>query len=624
VIQYVYDRDGRDHAAMACTFSTFRARSAVRDVGRVLGFPPDLIDRAAKALDTYSARELATSASLREALGPHIAGQQWQLLFELCAELHRFPRHLGIHNGGMVITGTPLTNYLPTEPASMPDRTVVQWDKTALEDAGLVKIDLLGLRMLSVISDALDEIETQTGTRSDLDQLALDDPAVFEMFRATDTVGVFQIESNAQSQLQPRLKARNFADLIISVSLIRPGPIQGDMVHPYLRRRDGLEPVTYPHPLLEPVLAETLGVIIYQEQVLKVTRALTTLTIGQGELLRRALGSDLDDEVLEQIRSPFIRGALGKGVSEEVADRVFDMLKAFGSYAFPKSHAAAFAVLVYQSGWLKHYHPAAFYAGLLNNQPMGFWSPAVLVHDAQRHGVTVLPVDIHASETCCTVADEAAIRLGLQLVKGIGTVEAARIVAARANESFHDLATFCQRARLPKRKVEHLILAGALDSWGDRRQLLWSLGALQEPQEDTLPLADVLDEIQLPALSLAEEVSYEHQMLGLSAREHPMHFYREWLTEHGVLTSGQLAACEDGSQALVAGLMVMHQAPPTAKGMRFITLEDECGLIRVVVQPNTYARWRRILRGAHLLVVAGRVQREGQVVSMLLQAAKAI
>ncbi len=622
VIQYVYDRYGRDHAAMACTFITFRARSAVRDVGRALGFPPALIDRAAQALDTYNARDLAESASLRETLGEQLDGRQWAQLFDLCARIHRFPRHLGIHNGGMVITGSAITNYLADEPATMPGRTVVQWDKDSLEDAGLVKIDLLGLRMLSTISEAVETIAAATGHRPAIDRLRFDDPAVFARIRAADTIGLFQIESNAQTQLQPRLKAQTFEDLIISVSLIRPGPIQGDMVHPYLRRRAGLEPVVYPHPLLEPILAETLGVIIYQEQVLKVTHALTTLSVGQGEMLRRALGSDLDEPFIEQLRAPFVAGAWAKGVLKETANRVFDMLKAFGGYAFPKSHAAAFAVLVYQSAWLKLYHPAAFYLGLLNNQPMGFWSPAVLVHDAQRHGVDVLPVDVNHSEVRCTL-ENGGIRLGLRTVKGFGEVEAARMMDAREGRAFVNLRDLCQRSRLPPGKIENLILSGALDGWGPRRRLLWELG-VTDYEPDTLPFALEDGEIELPPLSLAQEISLEHEILGLSPRQHTMSFYRPWLDEHGITDSRQVKQCRDGARVRVAGLIVMHQAPPTAKGMRFITLEDEYGLLGVIVRPNVYERFRRVVRGASALIVAGRVQREGTVVSVLMQSAREV
>jgi error-prone DNA polymerase len=537
-------------------------------------------------------------------------------LLALCRQIEDFPRHLGIHNGGMVITGPPLAERVPSEPAAMPNRVVAQWDKAALETAGLVKIDLLGLRMLSAIAEAAQIIRDTTGEPVDLDRLTYADPTVYAMIAEADTIGVFQVESRAQAQVLPRLKPRCFEDLIVSISLIRPGPIQGNMVHPYLRRRLGIEPVTYPHPLLEPALSETLGVILYQEQVLKVARALAGFTPGQGEQLRRVLGGKRAEAEIERFRAAFLAGAQARGVPEPVAAAVFAQLKAFGGYSFPKSHAAAFGVLVYQSAWLKRYYPAALYTALLNNQPMGFWTPAVLVGDARRHGIPILRVDIQHSQARCRV-ELGGIRLGLSTIQGLGETGIARLEAARPADAFTSLGDLCRRTRLPRRLVENLILAGGLDGWGTaRRKLLWELGRLRYHAEE-LDLAYPDDGVELPALSQAEAMTIEHSILGLSTGDHVMSLYRPWLARQGILGTRELAACADGQRARVAGLVVVHQAPPTAKGHHFITLEDEDGLMNVVVRPKVYADYRRVLHSATLLIVEGLVQTRGGVVNLL-------
>jgi error-prone DNA polymerase len=627
VIQYVYERYGPEHAAMACTLVTFRSRSAWRDVGRALGLPPELVSRAVEALGEAPTadgrrptREDRPSFSRRPSAVSHDAilpdGDTLTTLLDLCRQIEGFPRHLGIHNGGMVITGPPLAERLPTEPATMPGRVVVQWDKEALEDAGLVKIDLLGLRMLSAVAEAVEIVPETTGQAIDLDRLGFDDPAVYEMIAKADTIGVFQVESRAQAQILPLLQPRRFEDLVVSISLIRPGPIQGNMVHPYLRRRLGLEPVTYLHPLLEPALAETLGVILFQEQVLKVARDLAGFTPGQGEQLRRALGGKRGEEVIEGFRSAFLDGAGASGVPEPVAEAVFAQLRAFGGYSFPKSHAAAFAVLVYQSAWLKRYYPAALLCAILNNEPMGFWSPAVLAGDARRHGIPILPVDIHRSRARCAV-ENGAIRLGLSYVHGLGEAGTARLEAARQAKPFGSLADFCRRTRLARGIVENLVRAGALDGWGIlRRQLLWELGKLRYQAEE-LDLTFPDDGVELPPLSRAEALADEVEVLGLSTGEHVMALYRPWLAKHGILGSREMEASADGQRVQVAGLVVVHQAPPTAKGYHFVTLEDSEGLINVVVRPAVYAQYRRTLHTAPLLIVEGVVQRTDGVSNLL-------
>lgn len=616
VIQYVYQRYGLEHAAMACTLVTFRARSAIRDVGKALGLPPDLLDQVTRTLDVHNPQQIAESSSLQDMLGNRMAAQTWAQVITLCRQIDGLPRHLGIHNGGMVITGAPLTHRVATEPATMNDRYVVQWDKEGLEAVGLVKIDLLGLRMLSAVAETLQIVEQNSGTRPDLERLTFDDPAVYDMMCEADTVGVFQVESRAQAQVLPRLKPRCFADLIVTISLIRPGPVQGNMVHPYLRRRLGEEPVSYPHPLLEAALKETLGVVLFQEQVLKVAADLAGFTPGQGELLRRALGAKNPGTELERFRESFIRGAVQRGVEAAIAESVFETLRAFGGYSFPKSHAAAFAVLVYRSAWLKCYFAPAYFVALLNNQPMGFWSPAVLVNDMQRHGIRVLSVDIQRSGFKCAIEGKA-VRLGFNYVSGVGELAAQRILDARRTHPFESLADFWARARLPRRLVEHLIQSGAMDAWGiSRRDLLWKLGTFQD-NEGELDLVFVADPVNLPSQTHAEAVSMEFAVTGLSTGAHPMAFYRDHLARRGILNSSQLNHHPPGGKVWTAGLVVVHQAPPTAKGHHFITLEDEFGFINVVVRPHIDVRYGRLWRETPLLIVEGNVQKQGRVTNLV-------
>ena len=611
VVRYVYERYGHDHAAMACTFVSFRARSALRDVGKALGLPPELLDRASRAIDTFKSGRIAEAGGVEQLFGAKATFEQ---LIELAEQIDGLPRHLGIHNGGMIVMGAPLASRLPTEPATMPDRYVVQWDKDGIEDAGLVKIDILGLRMLSAIAETKRTVEAIAGTTLDLDTLRFDDPAVYRMVSKADTIGVFQVESRAQQQVLPRLLPCKFNDLIISISLIRPGPVH--MVHPYLRRRFGEEPVAYPHPSLELALKETLGVVLFQEQVLKVARDLAGFSGGQGEQLRRALGSKRAYEAVDRFHSAFVEGAVTRGVEQSIADAVFDTLRAFGGYSFPKSHAAAFAVLVYQSAWLKRYHPAAFYTALLNHQPMGFWSPATIVSDAKRHNIRVLPVDINESEGRCTV-QAGAIRLGFNYVKGFGDVAIERVTAAREKGAFRSLADFCRRTQLPQRLIEHLILAGGMDSWGKgRRALVWELGKL-DYRADTLDLVLPEDDIALPPVSLLDVMGIEYELLGMSLRDHVMTLYRAQLQSRGILGSRELEDCTDGQDVRVAGQIVVHQAPPTAKGHHFVTLEDSDGFINVIVRPDVYASYRKTLRESPLLVVDGKVQRRRGVVNVI-------
>ena len=619
VIQYVYERYGEEHVAMACTLVTYRARSAVRDAARALGFPPALVERLSDALDVGDAESVEESRGLVEAFGAELAGKPFQHLLHIVPQMDGIPRHLGIHNGGMVLSGPPLCELVPMEPATMPDRIVTQWDKDGLEGAGMIKVDLLGLRMLSAVEDAVTIIEAQTEERPDLEALSFDDPTVYDMLCRGETVGVFQVESRAQASLIPHFQPRTFADLVVQISLIRPGPIQAQMVHPYLRRRQGREPVTYVHPRMEPALAETLGVMVFQEQVLKVARDLAGFTPGRAELLRRALSHKRAIEKVAGFHGEFIAGALDQGVEREFADRVFEQLQAFGGYAFPKSHAAAFAVLTYQSAWLRCYHPAPFFAGLLRNQPMGFYPPHVIVSEARRCGIEIRPVDVEASDRWATV-DGGALRLGLGIVTGLGEAGGQNIVEARRFGSFRSLADFCRRTRLGRRAVEALIWAGAFDRWEvPRRQLMWDLQAALQAAEEPPALGLAPPPHARPRFSFLSDrgrLWTEVAHTGVAASAHLVTLVGDNLRAMGVTPSGALQDLRDGCQVRVGGIVASAQRPPTAKGTAFLALEDQGGLINVILRPEVYEAHRKALKSP-FVIVEGEVQRRGQAISVL-------
>jgi error-prone DNA polymerase len=630
VLQYVYERYGREHAALVCTHITYQARSAVRDVGKALGLPPDALDRLARQLERphfrphplpLSQGEMGIDDSLSqgERGGPHPT-PLWDLLAELCEEIADFPRHLSQHVGGMVISSCPLVELVPLEPARMPGRIVTQWDKDGVQDSGLIKIDLLSLGMLSLVEEAATLIEARTGQRPDLDALVPDDPAVYDLICRADTVGLFQVESRAQQQSLPRAQPRSFLDLVAQISIIRPGPIQGNMVNPYLRRRQGREPVTYPHPKLESVLEETLGVILYQEQCLRVAIEIAGFSAAEADTLRRAMSRKRSHEAMAALRERFVTGAVAHDVDAATANQVFDMLGGFAAYGFCKSHAAAFAMLTYQSAWLRLYHAPEFYAALLNNQPMGFYSPEVVVNEARRRGVPVLPVDVNQSRARCTI-EERSIRLGLRYVKGLGPAAAGRLDAERACGPYRSLADFCRRGGLPRAAIENLIVVGAFDSLGlARRELLWQLGLLYRPPgpQAALPLPTDQDMVALPAFTVNEELLADYAVSGLSPRYHPIGLARPALAP-GICPSTRLGGLRHGARARVAGMVVCRQRPPTAKGFVFLTLEDEHGLMNVIVRPGVYARDRRTINGEGLVMVAGAVQHQEGVLNLLAQ-----
>jgi len=618
VIQYLYRRYGWEHTAMVCTLVTFRARSAIRDVGKALGFAPEALARVSQGLDVRRASELDAEA-LADTIGEDAYSEKWRTLCELCHQIDGIPRHLGIHVGGMIVTRCPLLEVVPLEPATMPGRVVVQWDKDSVEDAGLIKIDLLSLAMLSAIGESAALIEEETGAKVDLSALSPDDPAVYDMICGGDTIGVFQVESRAQAQMLPRLKPRSFNDLVIEIALVRPGPLQGGMVHPYLRRRSGQEPVSYQHPAMAKSLADTLGIIIFQEQVLMVARDVAGFSPGEAELLRRAMGRKRSREEMESLRERFVQGAVQNGASKEQAQQIYNQLAAFSGFGFNRAHAASFALLTYASAWLKRYYPLQFFTALLNNQPMGFYSPSVVVEDAKRHGIRLLPPDVNLSGERCRIEDKA-IRLGLNYVRGLGPKACRTIVLARAAGPFSDLSDLCRRAPLHREAIEALILSGALDGWGvSRRRLLWNLNrAIQATEKRSPLLVDDLPNVPLPPLSASESLALEYAHTGVSSGGSPASLFHKALQRARALPSVHLADADPGVWVRVGGQVIVRQRPPTAKGFVFVTLQDDCGHVNLVLRPTIYQEHRLDVRAPGLLA-EGVVEREAAVVNVIVE-----
>lgn len=616
VIQYVYERYGQDHTAMVCNYITYRTRSAMRDVGKALGLPPDLLARLSKA--SRGPGRYHDGAPPKEALPEGMTGHLWGLFQALCAEIRGLPRHLGIHSGGMCITRLPLVELVPLEHATMPGRVVIQWDKDSVEDAGLIKMDLLSLRTLSAIDECLELIATHRGKQVDLDALPPGDPDVYRALQTADTVGAFQVESRAQQQALVKMKPRCFGDIVVEVALIRPGPLQGNMVHPFFKRRMGLEPVTYYHPLLAPILRETLGVVVFQEQVIRIAMVMAQFSPGEADMLRRAMSRHRSDTEMAAFGERFVRGALAQGIPEETARMVFQKLSGFASYGFCKSHAASFARTAYDTLYLRAHYTAEYYCALLNNQPMGFYAPRVLIGDARRHGVEIRPIDVNCSVARCAIED-GSIRLGYSYVHGLDEAHIEPILEARqADGPFRDLADFCKRTRLPRRLVENLILSGAMDNWHrDRRRLIWNLGHMR--YQEALALMPPADAVDLDPMDDAEALVREIMMTGVSANGHLMELFRERLDRAGILTSEALARTAAGSRVRIAGLVTIRQAPPTAKGFAFLTLEDEWGLMNVILNPAIVRPQRELWFHSQVLIVEGRVQRAHGQINLLAE-----
>lgn len=626
---------------LVCTFATYRLRSAVRDVGRALGLPAAELERLARLSEPRApADRLAEEMGRLPGFAERVQAPGWRELVALAGELSGFPHHVSQHVGGMVLSAGPLTEVVPLEPAAMPGRWLIQWDKDAVADARLVKIDLLALGMLSVVDECLELVEARHGRRPDFSRLGYEDPVVYDRIGAADTVGVFQLESRAQIQTLPLTQPRTLDDLAAQVAIVRPGPIQGGAFRPFMAYRRRLaagEPVRvhYHHPLLQPVLAETLGVILYQEQVLQVAMAVAGYTAGQAEALRRALSRRRAREALAVHWPRFRDGAVARGVSVDTTRRIFQNLLDFAAYGFPKSHALAFARLAYESAWLRHYYPAEYYCALFNQQPMGFYPPAVLVGDARRHGIAILAPDVNRSDVRATAEGDSGVRLGLASVRGLSRETAAAVVAERAaGGPFRSLFDLLQRTGLAPAAVGRLILAGACDGFGlERRELWWQLGLLtggaawgqgfgrgranrrRRPRHGALPLAVAQDMVALRPFSAWERLLAEQVTLGLSPTLHPLGLLRRWLGE-GVSCSRHVERLPGGARIRLAGLVVCRQRPESARGVLFLLLEDEYGLVNVVVSPALYERQRAVLRGEPLLLVDGVVQRRGASVSV--------
>jgi len=607
VLQYVYAKYGRARAALAATVITYRARSAVRDVAKALGFESAQVDALAKALAWWEGRE-ALPQRLRD-IGVDPTQARARQLLLLVQDLVGFPRHLSQHVGGMVMSQERLSRLVPIENAAMENRTVIQWDKNDIEALGLMKVDCLALGMLSAIRKTLDIVSRTTGKPLTLAAIPSEDPRVYAMISRAQTVGVFQIESRAQMSMLPRLRPRTFYDLVVQVAIVRPGPIQGGMVHPYLRRRQGLEPVTYPHADVRAVLERTLGVPIFQEQVIKLAMVAAGFSPGEADALRRSMAAWHRQGGLDPFEARLISGMRARGYSEAYARQIFAQIQGFGDYGFPESHAASFALLAYSSAWLKCHYPAAFLCGLLNSQPMGFYAPAQLVYDAKRQGVQVLPLDVAVSEVDSTVTPTGAVRLGLKLARGLSQAGAARIVAARAQGAFESVAALARRAQLDRRDLDALARADALRGLsGHRRRAHWAVQGVERP----LPLlaaAPVQEALPLlTAPSAAQEVLSDYAAVGLSLRAHPLALLRPQLK--GIATAHALEALANDRPVTVAGLVVTRQRPHTASGVVFLTLEDETGVINVIVWRDVVMRYQSVLLQAAILKVRGKLQRE--------------
>ena len=685
VIQYIYAKYGRDRAGLAATVIHYRSRAAIRDVAKVLGLSPDVAGSIAATVWGWSS-DGYDEAKVREA-GLDPLDRRIRLALDLSRTLIGFPRHLSQHVGGFVMTRGPLSELVPIENAAMDDRTVIEWDKDDIDALGILKVDVLALGMLTAVRRALDLIAAHGGGRWELATIPPEDAAVYAMISRADTVGVFQIESRAQMTMLPRLQPRCFYDLVIEVAIVRPGPIQGDMVHPYLRRRQGREEVTYP-PKLRPVLEKTLGVPLFQEQAMKIAIVAAGFSPDDADRLRRSMATFKHVGTIHQFRERFIGGMIGNGYDPDFAERCFKQIEGFGTYGFPESHAASFAILVYASAWIKHHHPAAFAAALLNSQPMGFYAPAQLVRDAAEHGVEVRPVDVNFSDWDCTLErrpDGAlALRLGLRQAKGLSQKDGVALVKHRGGRPYADPAAIWRRAGLNPGALECLARADAYGSMGlDRRAALWAVRQLGDaplplfaavdgerapvdhprPEEarravskggddratdirppsdrpscfetpsSTAPQHEGLVErsaevpaefgaepaVVLPEMSLPEAVMRDYAALRLSLKEHPMAFLRARLAREGRVPTAALKDSRNGRRLATAGLVLVRQRPGTASGVIFVTLEDETGIANLVVWPGVFEQFRRTVLTAGVLCAEGRVQREGDVIHLVVE-----
>ncbi len=631
VIQWVFDTYGRDHAALCAVVIRYRTRGALRDVGKALGLPEDLIAMLNAQVSSWS--EDGIDPEQAAELSLNLNDRRLKLALELARDLIGAPRHLSQHPGGFVLTRDRLDELVPIEPAAMDGRQVIEWDKDDIDALKFMKVDCLALGMLSCMQRGFELLAQHKGIALDLATIPAEDPRTYAMICRADTVGTFQIESRAQMSMLPRMQPRTFYDLVIEVAIVRPGPIQGDMVHPYLRRREGKEKVEYPTPELEKVLGKTLGVPLFQEQAMRVAIECAGFTPGEADQLRRAMATFKHTGSVTRFQEKLVSGMLANGYEREFAERIFKQLEGFGSYGFPESHAASFALIAYASSWLKCHHPDVFCAALLNAQPMGFYAPAQIVRDASNHGVEVRPVCINASRWDCTLEptdDDSrfAVRLGLRMVKGLSNVHAATMIGARADQAFASVDDLWRRACVP---VASLVQIAEADAFRPslklaRREALWAIKALRD---EPLPLfaasreAGDIPEHSEPAIALRPmtgggEVVEDYSHLGLTLRAHPLSFLRPDLRRQKIVTCGEAMQAPDNKWLEAAGIVLVRQKPGSAKGVMFITIEDETGIANLVIWPTVYEKHRRAILSAGMIAVYGRIQREGEVVHLVV------
>ena len=634
VMQWVFETYGRDHAALCSTVIRYRAKGALRDVGKALGLPDDLIGTLSGQLWSWS--EQGVEQRHVEELNLNLADRRLRLTLDLARQLMGAPRHLSQHPGGFVLTHDRLDDLVPIEPAAMADRQVIEWDKDDIDALKFMKVDVLALGMLTCMKKGLDLLAEHKGATYDLATIPAEDPRTYAMIRKADTLGTFQIESRAQMSMLPRLKPRTYYDLVVQVAIVRPGPIQGDMVHPYLRRREGLEPVHFPKPELEKVLGKTLGVPLFQEQAMRVAIECAGFTPGEADMLRKSMATFKFTGGVSKFKEKLVAGMVANGYEAEFAERTFKQLEGFGSYGFPESHAASFALIAYASAWLKCWHPDVFCAALLNSQPMGFYAPAQIVRDARDHGVQIRPVCANASRWDCTLeptGDEIrfAVRLGLRMTKGLSNAHAASIVAARGDRPFASMDDLWRRAGVPVMALTQIAEAdGFRPAFGlARREALWAIRGLRD---EPLPLFaaasalenEIVPEVAEPAVTLRPmtaggEVVEDYRHVSLSLRAHSVAFLRQDLTRRRMVTCLEAMETRDRRWLEIAGVVLVRQRPGSAKGVMFITLEDESGVANLVVWPSVFEKNRRTILSAGMIAVYGRVQREGEVVHLVAQ-----
>ncbi|OWV92666.1 DNA polymerase [Rhizobium sp. R72] len=633
VIQWIYRTYGREKAALCATVTRYRARGATRDVGKALGLPEDVIK--ALSSDMWSWSEEVCDRNVRE-LNLNPDDRRLTLTLKLAQQLMGAPRHLGQHPGGFVLTHDRLDDLVPIEPATMKDRQIIEWDKDDVEALKFMKVDVLALGMLTCMAKAFELIREHKDRDIDLATIPQEDPATYAMIRKADTLGTFQIESRAQMAMLPRLKPRTFYDLVVQVAIVRPGPIQGNMVHPYLRRREGKEAVEYPTPELEAVLGKTLGVPLFQESAMRVAMVCAGFTGGEADQLRKSMATFKFTGGVLRFKDKLVCGMVKNGYSPAFAEKTFSQLEGFGSYGFPESHAASFALIAYASSFIKRHYPEAFCAALINSQPMGFYAPAQIVGDARAHGVEVRPVCINRSRWDCTLeridnSGRHAVRLGFRRVKGLAVADAARIVAARMNSDFRSVDDIWRRSGVPAEALVQLAQGDAfLPSLKfERRDALWAIKALRdEPlplfaaaaEREMQTIAEQQEpEVELRQMTDGHNVIQDYSHTGLTLRQHPIAFLRRDLQERNIITCSEAMNARDGRWVYTAGLVLVRQKPGSAKGVMFITIEDETGPANIVVWPTLFEKRRRVVLGSSMMAINGRIQREGEVVHLVAQ-----